>query len=281
MGQFLMTGRTMKHETIDKIALVETAEVEAWRSVWTAAPEAARHALGLSCDAGPDGALALRATRFGWWFFNRVLGLGLDGIPDRGWLAAQFDRYGAAGQPFGVSLCEARAPDLAPWLTTRGLRPTTTLAKMMRGSGALPPQKGDLRFREVGIEDAGLFASVTQRGFGMPPTLDGLFAALTGARGWRCYLAFAAGEPVATGAVHLQGGTAWIGFGSVLPEHRHRGVHGQMLLHRMHRAADLGCRWLVTETNLPDPGEVGASFRNMRRLGFETVCERRNFLSAP
>ena len=61
MGLFLMTGRTMKHETIDKIAIVETAEVEAWRSVWTAAPEAARDALGLSFDTGPDGALALRA----------------------------------------------------------------------------------------------------------------------------------------------------------------------------------------------------------------------------
>lgn len=269
----------MKQETVDRVLLGERSEIGAWRSVWTATPGKAREALGLSHAAGPDGALALHADRFGWWFFNRVLGLGLDGPPDLDWLAVQCERYRSAAQPFGVSIRDAQVAGLAPWLGAQQLNHSSTLAKMIRTVDRLPVPTGDLRIRQVGVEEADLFAETAGRGYGMPASLHGMFAALPAADGWRCYLGFAAGEPVATGALHLQNGTAWIGFGSVVPEHRHRGVHGRMLLHRMHRAADLGCRWLVTETNRPEPDEVGASFRNMQQLGFEMAYTRPNFVS--
>ncbi|WP_420963913.1 hypothetical protein [Brucella sp. IR073] len=257
----------------------EQAEMAAWESVWDAAPAAVRQKLGLSKERVGN-VLVLRAANCPVAFFNRILGLGLDEPADRSWLEEQLETYAAAGVPYGVGLCrEARPAEISGWLEAGGLRKKASLAKMMRSTDQLPSE--DLRtvIREVGIEEANLFAKTAAAGFGVPDSLAELFEALPGREGWRFYLSFDAGEAVGTGALFVRGDVAWIGFGSTIPSHRHRHLHGAMMAHRMHVAADLGCRWLITETDLPHDGEPAPSFHNMQRLGFELAYERANFVA--
>ncbi len=257
----------------------ERAEIAAWESVWDAAPEPLREKLGLSKERAGS-VLVLRASSFPWWFANRILGLGIEEPADRSWVEAQLDRYAAAGAPCGVSLCrEAQPAEIVDWLEARGLNKTTSLAKMVRSTDNLPNADAEATIREVGLEDAGLFAGTAARGYGLPDSMAELFAAVPGREGWRFYLSYDGGEPVGTGGIFVRGDVAWVGFGSTIPSHRGRHLHGAMMAHRMHAAADLGCRWLVTETDLPEGDEPAPSFHNMRRLGFELAYDRPNYVN--
>jgi GNAT superfamily N-acetyltransferase len=268
-------------QRIDKATIErgERAEIAAWASVWDAAPPESRAALKLSSERA-GGSVVLRAAGFPRWFMNRIIGLGVDTPADMEWLAGQIERFRAAGTPFGVCLCREAEPEgLADWLTGRGLENGSALAKMIRRTNDLPSQDLSVNIREVGVEDARLFGEVGVRGYGLPEALTAVFGALPGTEGWRTYLAFEAGEPVGTGAIFVRGDVAWLGFGAVMPDHRRKGIHGALMLHRMHAAADLGCRWLVTETDLPQGDEAAPSFHNMQRLGFELAYDRPNYLS--
>ena len=269
----------MKDDTVDLVLMGERLEVSAWQSALSATPEDARRPAGLGLETGPGGAVAISATKLPTPFMNRIIGLGLDGPVDREWLADRLARYAAAGQPYSVSLCEELAGDLGPWLVERGLTPRTRLAKMARRTDDLPPLPDGPAIRDVGVEEAGIFADTACRGFGLPESLEGMFAPLPALDAWRNMLTWVEGAPAGTGSIHLGKDAAWIGNGSVLPDYRRRGLHRHSMLHRMHRAADLGVTWILTETNRPGPGETGPSFRNMQALGFRIVCERPNFLS--
>ena len=266
-------------DTADLIAMAERLEVSVWQSALVASSDADRAPAGLACEQGPGGALAISASNMPSPFLNRIIGLGLTGPVDREWLAERLDCYAAAGQPYSVSLCEEQAGDLGDWLIERGLTPKTRLAKMARRTDDLPPLPDGPEIRDVGVEDADIFADVACRGFEMPKMMVGLFAPLPGLDGWRNLLTWVEGEPVGTGSIHLGQNVAWIGNGSVLPEHRRQGLHRHSMLHRMHRAADLGASWIMTETNRPEAGKIGPSFRNMQALGFDVVYERPNYIS--
>ncbi|WP_353474553.1 GNAT family N-acetyltransferase [Salipiger sp. H15] len=260
------------------IARGDRMEAAAWESVWAAASPEFRAAQGLSSER-LGGAVALRAGGVPWWFMNRIVGLGLGSPADLDWLAAQIERYRAAGTPFGISVSpEARPAGLADWLLARGLRRSGEMAKMERSTKALPDPAEGVVIREVGVEEAGLFGATGARCYGLPDNLSGFFEALPGTEGWRLYMAWDAGEPVATGALFQRGDVAWLGFGAVDRSRRGKGLHGALMLHRMHAAAATGCRLLVTETGMPAEGEAAPSFHNMRRLGFELVCARPDYL---
>ncbi|MDS9468970.1 GNAT family N-acetyltransferase [Paracoccus sp. MBLB3053] len=263
------------------IPIGERAEISAWESVWSLAPKNTREQLGLSWARSGDGAIALHASGFGWWFFNRVLGIGLTGVGDTLWLDGELDRFEAAGQPYGVSFCSELVPrGFADHLAGRGLRHQNTLAKMIRRSDDLPLRGPDRDIREIGPEDMALFVQTLRQGFGVPATLDDLFATLPGEKGWHCYLGYDKGRPVATGALYHAADTAWLGFGSVVPDSRRSGMHRAMMLFRMQAAAEMGCRWLVTETNRPEGDEPAPSYRNMESLGFTPAYFRPNHIRA-
>jgi Acetyltransferase (GNAT) family len=265
----------------DPIRMGEEAEIAAWESVWNAAPEPARTQIGLSCERSPFGGFVSRASGFGWWFFNRIVGVGFDTDAGRAWLDEQLNQLAAAGQPYGASICESMiSDDLAAHLTSRGLKHTSTLAKMIRRSDGLQHPETTLDIREIGPDETPVFADTVQAGYGMPSFLNPMFLAMPGLEGWHCYVAFDNGEPVGTGAMHIVGDVAWLGFGSVLADRRRSGFHRSMMLHRMCDAADLGCRWLVTETNRPEGDEPAPSYHNMERNGFQLAYCRANWVKS-
>jgi hypothetical protein len=103
-------------------------------------------------------------------------------------------------------------------------------------------------------------------------------AALVGRPRWRCFLAGDGGEPVGTGALFVEDGLGWLGFGGTLPSHRGRGGQTAMLAARIAAGIAAGCRGFSTETGVPLPGEPGPSFRNIGKAGFREAYRRPNFV---
>ena len=257
----------------------EGTEAAAWNGVWEATPPAVIEALGMSHDEHPSLTI-FRAANVPSWFFNRMLVRPGVELP-RPLLDAEIDRFVASGLQFGACVPPATSAELPRWLNARGLVHTTTLARMITTTERLPSPAGGVEIRQVGREHAAAFGEIATRGFGMPPACPPWFARLPTREGWRAYLAYVGGEPVATGALYIHGTVGWLGFGSTLDEHRGHGIHRAMLLRRMADAADLGCRWLQTETNHAQGDEPTPSLDNMKRVGFQMAYTRDNYVLTP
>jgi GNAT superfamily N-acetyltransferase len=111
----------------------------------------------------------------------------------------------------------------------------------------------------------------------MPATLEPWFGALVGRPGWTFVVAEADSRIAATGAVFVDGSTAWLGVGATLAEYRNRGAQSALLAARIALAADAGCTAIATETGESIAGEVNPSLNNIRRAGFVQVCSRLNY----
>lgn len=259
----------------------ELAEISAWEDVWDAAPADVREELVLSRER--SGSVAVFRSAFPWWFFRRIVGLGVEAPADRAWVDGQLDRLSSSAGPHGVTLCSDARPEALPtWLVARGLARTTTLAKMVREARDLPGLASThAAIERLSARDASRFASATAAGFGVPASVGSWFGALAGRPRWHLYLASDEGVPVASAALFVEGDVGWLGFGSVAPSHRGRGLHGALMGRRMVDAAALGCRWLVTETNLPRAGEPAPSLATMRSHGFSLAYTRQNYVREP
>jgi GNAT superfamily N-acetyltransferase len=271
----------MSNADIGAIRQGEGIESATWAEVWDASPDALREKLDMSYEH--EGLrLVIRAGKVPSWLFNRMTGVGLDAPAQREQVEAQLDRFLALGVPFGVCLVRQAQPvEIAEWLEARGLVHTTTLARMVRTTDALPVSEAPVTIRAVGREDAELFASTVVTCFGMPDFCVDWFGRLCGRDGWRSYLAFDAGEAVGAGALCVHGRVGWLGFGCTVPSHRGRGIQGALMARRMIDAAELGCRSLQTETNRAVGDEPTPSLDNMKRLGFQMAYERPNYVYRP
>ncbi len=78
------------------------------------------------------------------------------------------------------------------------------------------------------------------------------------------FAAFAADRPIALSALIPDGSFAYLGWMGTLPEFRSRGAQTALIAARVNRAAELGARWCVSETNTV----AATSLRNLQRCGF-------------
>ena len=76
------------------------------------------------------------------------------------------------------------------------------------------------------------------------------------------------------------GADAWAEFGyaAVLPEARGRGIQAALIAARIRAARDSGCKWISMETAEETLEKPSYSFRNARKMGFEVVYLRPNYL---
>lgn len=225
-------------------------------------------------------AIALIAPDLPILLFNRLIGLGLDDPATPATVDAAVGLYRAAGvKNFGVQLSPAAQPaELPDWLQARGLAPTSRWAKVYRAAEPDAAATTTLRIEHIGQSQAAAFGSVACAAFGLPHFLQPWLAAGVGGPGWHHYLAYEGDQPVATGALYVNGEVGWLGIGSTLPTHRRRGGQAALLAHRVQQAARLGCHWLITETGEDTPAQSNPSFRNMLRTGFLLAYQRPNYM---
>lgn len=136
-----------------------------------------------------------------------------------------------------------------------------------------------LRVRRARPDEARLSGQIICASFGMPELLLPWMAAFAGRPQWQVYLACDADEvPVATGALLVDGASAWLGMGATLPAARGQGAQQLLLAARLTAARDAGCTLAGIETEAAEAGEVRHSLNNIRRAGFREVGVRRNYL---
>jgi GNAT superfamily N-acetyltransferase len=164
-----------------------------------------------------------------------------------------------------------RDVELQRELARRAYEPGRTLMKFERDDAPPPAVASDLRVEET--LDAPLIGELLA---GDPETP---MAAMVGAPGWHCFLAWADRTPVATGSLYVDGTTAWLGVGFTHPDFRRRGAQSALLAARIGVARSLGATLLTTETGERLPGQSASSYDNILRAGFKESYLRPNWTS--
>jgi GNAT superfamily N-acetyltransferase len=226
-----------------------------------------------------DHALILIAPGDPHFLVNRVIGLGV-AAPARRETVARFVRdYQAAG----IARCfvhvtgDARPLELRAWLAEEGLVPQRRWMKFAHGGGLAPEPRCDLEVRHVDGRHGEAFGRIVAAGFDMGAASIPALARLTERDKWHVFMAFAGGEPAATGVLFVDGGTGWCDFGVTAPKFRRRGAQRALLAARIRVARDLGCDLIATETGEAVPGDPQHSYHNILWAGFEELGLRDNY----
>jgi GNAT superfamily N-acetyltransferase len=152
------------------------------------------------------------------------------------------------------------------WLEARGLsrRPYVRYPTLLRDGKAPAPFKTDLEIREVTSDE--IAAARAALGETMWPG----YLRSAGRDGFLHYMAFDGTRPVATAALAVFEGMAYLLSASTGEADRKRGAQQALIAARLARAEQLGCAIAVSETlNI-----LEHSLRNLQRAGFREVYEK-------
>jgi ribosomal protein S18 acetylase RimI-like enzyme len=268
-------------------ALAERIEAESMASMFDLASAEVHAAFGLECIRVGGGVVAVssgdRMQR--WW--SRAVGLGwsepiTDDIVEQ--VCDLHRRHGCSEVWFQVSPWVSGA-----WETTlelHGFTPGATWSKFVREASRPPEVFTTLKVRLLGADDAERYAAVYCEGFGIDhadPVLDRSIRAWLAEQierdAWRVFGAFDGDEMVACAAMFLTGDSAELLGATTLPNARQRGAQTALLAERLRAAGRAGVRWVSTEVSCANDGERASAVRNLRRLGFVELYERRNWVA--
>lgn len=273
------------------LSVTEGSEAEALFQFETGAPEAARSALGMSAARIGDAVvLSMRNDPTGFW--SKALGFGRT-VPVTSEVISQVCAfYRREGTPQAVFQL---APSVIPEDWTRicareGITEGSSWVKLIAEADEVVARSdAPERRRANGVHvapvepgDAGQWASVMMRGFGMPEEhYTDMVAASAVHPDWYPHAVWLDGEIAGTGTMYHNGDAAQLFAGAVLPHARNRGGQTELIAARARVAGELGCRLLIAETGAETDGSHNPSLHNMLRLGFRVAYERRNWVWKP
>jgi GNAT superfamily N-acetyltransferase len=174
--------------------------------------------------------------------------------------------------------------ELAPVLAERGLvRFRRAWVKLARDRAPLAQHgpsapEGDIQLCAAQREQSDVFAELIVRCMQVDGTAAELLSGVVQRPRWHVYFATLGGQPIATGALFVQGDVAYLGYGATLPEHRGQGLQRMLLAKRIRVALALGCRWIISETGEAIAGEPSPSLDNMQALGMLPIATRDNYV---
>lgn len=176
-------------------------------------------------------------------------------------------------------------PALTGVLMDRGWRPA--VRQVVLGCDLPLPQASvstDVEVREVDPAQPELWIETLAAAYGTEPlrahSISRAWAGLAASPGEGCRallcLAYLGGAPAGTGLAWMQGSTAGLYCGAVLPACRRQGVERATMLYRLDWAAAAGCRQAILQT------EVGSPVEHLcvDRLGFRRLYQRTLWLPA-
>ncbi len=261
------------------VAELERAELRAWSAVYRNAPPAAVVACGIGIREFPSAA-AMWMSKIDVPTCNRVIGLGLDGPPERKTVEEIVTSYEQAMVPqFFLQL--APIVTVGPTITVVedvGFARHNNWTCLVRDVSSPGPVPTDLRVEEIGTDHATAYGEVLCAGYGWPPELGLLVAAMVGAPGWKFYLAFAEERPVGTAALMRSGRVGWMGLDTTLPAARGLGCQSALIARRILDARTAGCEVVSVETAEQAAEQEAPSYRNVLRAGFEVGYLRPNYI---
>lgn len=261
------------------VRLLERADTEGWADHQRAAPREVVEHFGFAVRR-IGGATLMLATRAVFSGLNRVIGLGLDApltevLLDE--VIAEYQRVGVTRVVLQLGPLATNA-EIRELLSRRGIVAKTRHAKLWRRADATITMDTDLDVVEIGPSSRDVYGETAARSYGDPPVLAGGHSATVGRAGWRHFMAFDSGRPVSGAALFRYNDVAWCGFAATLADDRGRGAHGALLARRVRAAAEDGCSVVICETAEETAERPNASYRNMRRVGFEVAYYRPNYV---
>jgi hypothetical protein len=261
--------------------IVEIVEAQALTEMAEAiAPDAAARYDVHAERIGPAVALAMR--RVDVPMFNRVVGLGITEPVTETVLDVIEAVYRGAPVRYLVQLSPTvLSSKLHARLEARGWPRKDNWVNLIRGTEPPPEVQTNLRIEHIGKEVAEPVARIMCVAFEVPDQYGAVFTGPIGQPSWHHYLAYDGDMPVAAGALFVRDQVAYLAGGATLPEHRKQGAQGALLSRRIRDAADLGCRYVVTETWEETPGRYNSSYHNLLRAGFRFAYARPNYIFFP
>ena len=258
---------------------LEHQEMEYWSDYYRAAgPEVTKN-----CDLQIHkigSGIATAAGKIDILAFNRVIGLGLDGPVIESQLNEIIRFYRPTGTPriFLQLSPKVVTNDLSGLLDKHGFQYYNNWIKLYREITPIPRAKSSLRIEQIGTDQADLFARIIITSFEWPEMVKPMVSLPVGRKGWKHYLAYHESEPVACAACFIKGKFASLAFAATLPDYRGLGAQSALIARRFQDAAEAGCKWMVVETAEDKPEHPVASYRNLKRVGFELAYLRPNYI---
>jgi GNAT superfamily N-acetyltransferase len=216
--------------------------------------------------------------------FNKVIGVGFEGVPDTFTLEAIERAHAARQARLQLELSTLADPAVGRMLTGRGYRLVGFENILARRLDALAASAREgISTTEVGEGDSERWIEAVADGFQHADVFDGpaahesfdramlertyrFFAAVPGVSR---LLAWMEGTVAGGATLYLRDGTAIMCGAATLPASRRRGVQSALLHARLARARAAGCDLAVVTTQ---PGSK--SQENVQRAGFELVYSR-------
>lgn len=205
---------------------------------------------------------------------NRAIGLGMQRPCTREQIHALARRFIATEMKnFALAMSPYANPtELEQWLAEAGLVIRGHVVKLVRDNAQLAENDTVLQVKEVEPADKMLFGELSARAWERPPIIAHWMCAAVGLPGWRHYLAYDNGQPVAAAAMYIDGHYAWLGIGSTLPQSRGKGAQQSLIARRIQDGLALGVRHFIAETE-----SFNTSCHNLMHFGFECAYERPNY----
>ncbi|MDH5693550.1 MAG: GNAT family N-acetyltransferase [Gammaproteobacteria bacterium] len=259
---------------------IEQVEAEMWKQYWSSVSPSQAFELGMHHEVVGSG-VALMMEKIPNWFFNRVIGLGIDTAVTLDQIHYLQSLYRNKGLPLGISFSPHAQPSNLPHsLEEMGFENALDWVKMVRGVQAPMEVKTDLRIEPVAPHQWDTATDVLLQGFEMPPMLRPMFASVLGNPQNHIFMMWDGDKAVALGILSLFDGIGHLNSAATLPEYRGRGAQGALMAQRIKHGIELGCELFVTETGyLPD--QKNPSLQNMIRNGFELAYMRPNYVVNP
>lgn len=223
--------------------------------------------------------------------FNKLIGLGFEGLPDADELAETERGHAARHARLQVELATLADPAVGRLLTARGYRLAGFENVLARRLADVPDAStGTITVAEAGEGDTDRWIDTMIGSFMCPDVFDGpeSHESFDRAALERAYRGFAAvpgtsrllaridGVVAGGASLYLSAGTALLCGAGTLPASRRRGVQSALLSARLARARDAGCDLAVVTTQ---PGSK--SQENVQRAGFELIYSRAVLVKDP
>lgn len=213
--------------------------------------------------------------------FNKVAGLGFDGIPSAAALDEIERAFATRVAPVQIELAHLGDSAIGMLLSDRGYVLTSFENILGRAIGDAPSMPPGIEVRLSGEEELDAWLAVVADGFAHPdgqgvPSHEDFprdiieraerdFAAAGVIR----YVALRDGGIAGGASLHIADGVAQLAGAATDPAHRRRGVHTALLAARLADAAAAGCDIAVVTTQ---PGSK--SQENVQRHGFDLLYTR-------
>lgn len=267
--------------SLAEIAALEGIETAAWADIYRS--RSLSSAFRLETTLGIQGVALFGLTSVPWTEFNRAQGFRPGSELSRRTIETVIEWLQTnAAEPWALQFPEPMLDDrLLATLGEAGLESKGRgVAKLYRRVDKIDTT-GTTRFeiRRIGADRAPDFAATVQRGFGGSPVLADVFSALPGRPGWSTYVAYDGEEPVACGALFVEGSLGWVGIGATRPEWRGQGAQSALIGRRLSDGHQAGVAVFAAEAGAPAAGDErqAVSFNNLTRAGFRLAYRRRSF----